>query len=371
MSQPLNPALYGRLRRAYGAVRMANDGLALIARDMPAALTWDRDAAKANVRTRLVIDQDGEYYRVNCPFCLDTRFRLYVSYMFGHKLDNVDRRLDFLAVCFNENCLGRDENRERFLDTLRALDSELGMMPVRKGRVLPEGPPVVLWPGPCKPLHLLPDGHPARSYVEGRCCDPDRLGKFYDVRYCSESIHVYARNRIVVPIYWRGQLAGWQARYLGELPWKKRKGLPPKYYTMKGMLKGRFLPNHENARCYRTGVLVEGWFDVFAFGPMALPLMGNSVTAIQARMFGDTFGKDGRSGVILLDPEEYDDPTFGRRVLDPLRSRMPDRLAVVRLPGEKDPGELDRAFLRDYVREQADDQGVEVSYERLPAPKEG
>src|SRR5205085_9645610 len=58
-------------------------------------------------RYRLQVDWPGEYYAVSCPYCSDTRQRLWINHRWGKyvpelKLDNL-----FLAICFNEDCLKR------------------------------------------------------------------------------------------------------------------------------------------------------------------------------------------------------------------------------------------------------------------------
>lgn len=364
MPTVLNPLLYARLDRAMGPVRISNAGEAMIAVEGESVFVRDSDRA-TEFRPRLEILHDGEYYLVNCPYCRDTRQRLYVNHMYG-KNSNGGRRMRFLAICFNEACMKKEEVRDDFITRLSVTDEMLEQAPVVRGRVVTGEVAEARMPGPCRLLSELDDRHPARVYVRARRFDPDRLARAYGVSYCEDSIHWLARGRLVVPIRWDGRLVGWQTRHIGELPWKgggRSSYLPPKYWTMPNMPRSTILPNLENAMLFRTGVIVEGWFDVFGFGPMAVPVLGCSLSDRQIRLFATAFGRPGRSGVFLLDPEEIDKPTT-QRIIRILRHRLSGQLAVVRLPAGTDPGKLDRAFLRNYVREQAEDQDVQVSWER-------
>ncbi len=128
--------------------------------------------------------------------------------------------------------------------------------------------------------------------------------------------------------------------------------------------RGAILANFRNARQYRTGIFVEGWFDVFGLGAMAIPVLGSTITNVQQRLFAKEFGQKGRSGVILLDPEECD-KIKTQDTLKEMQQRMPDQIALVKLPPGTDPGTLDRKFMRDYIEQEAKDQGVKVWFSKV------
>ena len=363
----LNPSLYRRLAARFGTVRVANRGEAMVFHAVPRPPGGGRPGVR--------VTHAGEYYRVCCPYCGDTRHRLYVNHCFG-RADPFGRPMLFLAICYNENCLSR---RENFLDFLEELDAaSLAEARLRPGRaVTPDGrPPEVAPPGPLTPLDRLEADHPACVYLRSRGFDPAELARRYGVAYCAESRYGYARGRLIIPVRHGGRLVGWQARYVGELDWKgpDRRRLPPKYFSAPGShFKSRVIFNWDRMKRYRTGVLVEGPTDVFRFGPMAGCVFGNTVSAAQRRLFATVFARPGRSGILLFDPEEYDSPAV-RDALAFFRARMPGRFCAVRLPDGTDPGGLDRRFLRDYVRAQAAEQGVLVVYRRRKPrrrPREG
>lgn len=355
--QPMNEDLYKRLVNRYKTVKVANEGLATVYQ-----IAYDTEG-----RPRMVFSQVGEAYRVNCPFCSDMRYRLYVNHLYGLK-DVNDRRMTFMAMCWNEDCLANELNRELFYAWISG--DSLDRAKVKPGRVEGTGElRKVGMPGPCTKLHHLPTHHEANVYVRGRSFDPELLGKVYGVSYCHNSMYYLARGNLVIPITKGPDLVGWQVRYLGELDWKnkelKNRGeLPPKYFTMPGFPKGQWLPNIEKARRHYTGVLVEGFFDVFGAGPMCMPLLGSSLGAAQQKLFLQAFGK--RSGVLMLDADVQRDekkwPKLSESIAA-LKRQMP--LAVVWPPEGLDPGSMDREVTCDIIRQQAKEQGVKVSFGKV------
>jgi hypothetical protein len=347
----LNPVLYGRLRKAFGPVRVSNEGQELSA----------RNAALYDGRPHMVFRSKGEYYQVNCPFCADTKHRLYVSYMYG-QTHKSGRRLYFLVFCFNENCLSRSDNLEEFEDRLGDINHAF----VHRGTEAPAEAKEVSLPGVCLPLSDLPARHRSRVYLESRGFDPDVLCRRFGLSYCESSRYSQASNRIIIPVYEAGVLKGWQARYIGDPDWKsaavKTSGLI-KYYSCPGaQFRSRCVYNFDAMREWQTGVVVEGPTDVFRFGSMAGCVFGNTVTEAQRRKLYSVFGL--RTLVLMLDPEEFEKPRT-RETVAFFRQRMGASFAAVRLPAGTDPGSLDRDWQKEYVRARAAEQGVRVVYKKV------
>lgn len=355
MAEVLNPVLHRRLTRMFGSVKVSNRGERMIARVV-------NDIDEETGQKRLLIMHAGEYYQVNCPYCNDTRHRLYVNHMYGQE-DESGRRMLFLAICYNEECMKRDKNREDFIEKMDAINS-LHVAPVKEGRTVPEEAREVLPPGECSLLSALPDSHKARVYIRSRGFDPDLLSDKFGVSYCHDSPRfTIMNNRLVFSIWERGKLKGWQGRYLGELPWKTQKGLPPKYFTCpESDFRSRCLFNYDGMSQWETGIIVEGPTDVFAMGSMSGCIFGNTMTEYQRRKFLSAF-RD-RTGVLLLDPEEYHKKAT-INLIDDMESRMPGRFCAVKLPDGTDPGSLGRDFLRTFVKEEAAKQGVKVRYRKV------
>lgn len=352
MADTLNPHLYRQLVRKFGLVRVVCPGEKMLART-------DYDAWG---EPRLQIDHPGEYYKVCCPYCRDTRYRLYVNHMFC-QLDGHNRRMKYVAVCYNENCLDRSDNLRTLIEDLDEIN--LFGARVMEGRVVPEDAREVAEPGTCIPLSSLKPADPARVYLTSRGFDPDALGELFQVTLCVESRYTLAQNRLIIPVIDRGKLKGWQARYIGELDWKgpRRHELPPKYFSCPGSnFRSKCILNFERMKEWATGVIVEGPTDVFRFGSMAGCIFGNTMTETQRRRFTAVFRL--RTGVLVLDPEECESAST-KKLLDYFLGVMPGRFCAVRLPPGTDPGSLDRTVLKEYVRAAAAAQGVTVTYRKV------
>ncbi len=72
---PLNPDLFEALAASFGTVLIANEGERARVDYRP---SWG--SPKGQVRLKAVRTVSGEYYRVDCPFCTDTRKRLWINH---------------------------------------------------------------------------------------------------------------------------------------------------------------------------------------------------------------------------------------------------------------------------------------------------
>jgi DNA primase len=271
--------------------------------------------------------------------------------------------MQFLAICYNEGCLNEPANRRAFIQMLD--DPSFAEAVVRRGKIVNPASTETFLPGACTPLHELTDSHLARQYIRSRGYDPDVLGRTYRVSYCAKSHYNLASNRIIIPVYDGDRLRGWQARYIGELPWKggKKRDLPPKYFSCPGSnFRSQCIFNFDRMSKWTTGIIVEGTTDVFAIGSMAGAIFGNSMTDVQKRRLLAVFAE--RTVVLLLDPEEFESKLTQRTIRE-LSAKMPKRFCAVRLPDATDPGSLSREFTKAYVKEEAARQGVKVSYKRV------
>lgn len=64
----------------------------------------------------------GEQYAVNCPFCGDTRHRLYISHMWNQIIETSNHVKyhcsKHLIRCFNEDCQRKEENFNQLCEKL-------------------------------------------------------------------------------------------------------------------------------------------------------------------------------------------------------------------------------------------------------------
>lgn len=347
--EPLNPALYRNLCRAFGKVLIANEGIAFDGHYVPRF----PDPGES-----MYVEDYGETYRVSCDVCNDTRCRLYVPYMFG-KRDDRNRLNLFLAKCYNEHCYEKSGVADNLYEKL-----SFGQTTLRDARVLPgvertEAPEVPL-PGPITPLHELPPDHPANRYLAMRFINPELVSRFYGVGYCTESNYFLAKHRIYIPVIYDGLLKGWQARHVGDLDWKD-KGSPCKYFNAPDMLRGRVLYNLHRAKEYQTGVVVEGVMKAWNIGPMCMATLGWPITTAQQHILVPTFKK--RSLVLLLDPDVTRTEVGRKKVAEVhenLSGHFNHGVAVIVPPAP--PDEMDRMWLRDFITQEAKGQDVKVSW---------
>lgn len=356
MALPLNPSLHRLLLREFHEVRIANEGEAMVAHYGRRATSGEEE---------LLVETTGEQYKVNCPRCNDTRFRLYIGHMWGVKDEKGKKNL-WLMYCQNENCWTRYEDREAFYDRITSTWGIRAFTRIRKGATLDNENRIASLPGPCYPLHTLDNSHPAISYLTDRGFNTQQLGRFWRVSYCPESPFYLARNRIVAPVYVAGHLRGWQCRHIGDLP-KSSGDKIPKWWTDPGMKKRQWLYNYDNAiRCH-TGVVVEGPSSAWGCGPMAVATFGSSVSESQLQLLARGFA--GRSICWLWDPDVQKDPHKLKHLekamlrLKQLEAVHHFEVAKIWLPDGMDPGSADRNWLHAYIKQEATKLGVVVRFE--------
>ncbi len=183
------------------------------------------------------------------------------------------------------------------------------------------------------PLHELPIQHSACDYLRQRGFDPALLGRRLQVGYCQRAEPCFgpAQGRLIIPVHRRGQLVGWQARYLGD--GYQLKGVH-KYHSMPGMPRAELLYNHDQALAYPYVVVCEGPTDVWRVGPAAVALFGKTMSSRQRQLLAAGWGKG--VAIILLDGEASAEACrIDRELLGWVSRRV-----LVPLPDGGDPGGL-------------------------------
>ena len=102
--QPLNKGLYSALVSQFRHVEIGNRGETAHVSYSP---IWE--PRKVRLRAEVF---GGEYYRINCPYCSDTRQRLWISYRWAEVDPRTRSELLHLAICFNEDCIDSYEVRQ-------------------------------------------------------------------------------------------------------------------------------------------------------------------------------------------------------------------------------------------------------------------
>jgi hypothetical protein len=344
----LNPQLYMLLQSmCAGGVIVANQGERFVA-------SWSTDPTTHRAQSHIC--SSGEYYRVNCPFCRDTRHRLWINHQFGMN-DPSGRPLYYLAVCYNDNCLADFYNRQKLSRDLFGFRNANERRPCF---LLPPptfdtgfstGPAPL--PGQLIPMSQLarsvPDHH-AVTYLCGKRRYTAHMMDYYDLSYCASPSPAYrmAHDRIIFPITMNGVLKGWQARYIGTADWKKI----PKYWGLPGMKKGHFLYNFDHAKDKNFVVVVEGPTDAHVVGDHAVSLLGKSMSHTQLELILQTW--PGKPVLLILDPEAEQE---SRGMLS-LMQQYGAIVLQIQLPPGYDCGDYDRTTLWNIIHNQSRQAGI-------------
>ena len=228
-------------------------------------------------------------------------------------------------------------------------------------------------PGPTVPVQMMSYESAPCLYLLDRGFDPKAVGSVFGIEYCQAGVSFAGgvfntSNTLVIPVARNGVSVAWQARLLynpdkieeslwPSMGWKwddekKKFRKPPKYFTMPGFDKGRFLFNHDNAEKFGFVVVTEGAFDAMSVGRCAVAAFGKGLTDIQIGLL-----KSWDVIVLLLDPDASSDQaklarrlrTFGKKVVE------------VKLEGWKDAGECPHAELVERILDACDAAGVDLS----------
>ena len=345
----LCPDLYTKLRQEFpGGVLIANQGESM--------MTSSQRQSDGTSFTS--IHHSGEYYRVNCPFCDDTRHRLWVNHMYG-QLDANGKAMLFLATCYNENCLSDPVKWKRFYDAIFGYKNysqrQQATFHVRPGEWIdPQEFGKADPPGEIIPITALArtqPNHPAVVYLMHQRRYTHQILDHYQVGYCYQAAAKYpaAQDRIIFPIVMHGEMVGWQGRYVGDdANWK----YTPKYYGLPGMRKRLMLYNYDNAKASPFVVLVEGVTDVHVVGDYSVALLGKRMSRYQYELITSTWVN--RPVILVLDPDAQDEL---RGIVNDLRQN--DVVVVpVMLPDGYDCGSFDRATIWSMIYQQTEACGV-------------
>lgn len=344
MANVLNPYLYSSLVRNFRNVRIGQQGQAAL-----------RELAFRTNGTQYWQQKHGEAYYVNCPFCKETRQRLHISHLWCVRDAAQNTMHKSYIYCFNTSgaCTTDPYNVDKLMLMVFG-GIEYSQLPAKDDLNLPAAKPRPLeteLPGRIVSLASLPEGHIARAYVRDRGFDPDWLSSTYQVGYCTDAVREYAAmwNRLYMPIYMHGKLAGWQGRYLHKINHKET-GIP-KYYTYRYM-DSSTLYNFDVASKYDVIVLVEGVTKVWAVGPQSMAYFG-VMNAKRAEVLARVLKTNGRI-VYLPDGDAWRPLQTGRikavEGIKTLQQFIPaSQLVPLQLPDGIDPGDLNTPTIRTMI----------------------
>jgi hypothetical protein len=364
----LNRKLYRQLVNRLGGeehVTIVNEGL-----EMEASYQQFTRRANGVKQSYEKLDPvvSGEEYRISCPFCGDTRKRLYINHRWGKPDRHTCNRNLWLAQCYNEQCLASGGGLKlwEWLKDCRSGSVDLSSIKTQKKR-LPRGEAIVA-PGPpwsLKDICKTNPNHPALKYLWDRLIDPRYVAETFGVGYIIESHYALCRNRLYAPIIMKNQLMGWQCRRVLD-----DDNMGPKWFTTPGIRKGEVLYNYDNAIRYSTKVIVEGPSDVWNFGAQAMGLLGKSVAPAQIRLIVEMVEKEDVV-VLMLDPDLPPDHKEGQphhiaKAFEALSAqpRLAGKVVPIYLPPGTDPGMMDRIYMRKLIQAEAARRKLKVSFAR-------
>jgi hypothetical protein len=319
MGDALNPILYTALRQEFGEVEISSRG-SVGAYSCPSGKGIGiSKLSKAHAYAK--VEDWGETYHVNCPFCNDRKKRLYISYFTGltvHRKQAVDPltqllkpgspvSLGTIAVCHNEHCNVRD-----LLRTLLASAGSMATVQIQPSTVAYKGAKIVDVELPPN-YPLLGNNVPKKvlDYLAERRYDPVYLATQFDIRFVPAGTVMWLRedgkpvktyeNRILIPISKGRRIIGWQARIAerSDNP-KARKYIFPPTRLTGGVGKSTWLYNASEASYRSDLVLVEGVTDAWRVGEQAVALFGKACTLDQMKII-DRVWSYHATCVVLLD----------------------------------------------------------------------
>lgn len=349
----LNPALYNLLDRRFAA----SGGVRKINKENESASYQEG----IHIQTgRPIVDWSsrGEQYIVICPFCADQSGHLYISHLYGmpnefSANDNIDQ-----AKCWRRDCLQDIAKRDSLYDLIFAgCDRDQRLLMAKKSissrlqtdRLLP-----VELPGEIIRLQDLPANHHAVVYLRDRGFDLEELEECWRVRYCLRAWrYSLLDDRIFIPVFMNAVLVGWQGRQVAD-------AAPhlPKYYTLTDMPKRLTLYNFDAARVQPLVVIMEGPTDVWRLGACGVCLLGKTMSEQQLQLLHDNWS--GKPIIVCLDADDPDAVKAAEGIFKRIYTRISGSILNIRLPEGKDPADLTRLELRQYLVEEAARQDVDI-----------
>lgn len=361
---PLNPSLHRALNATFKrGVKIQKDGEGMAYKVITSQITQKQ---LINVSP----GRGGEDYKVCCPFCNDTRFRLEISHRWNTRDQATNAYFGAAFMrCYNDGCdMNPDSPWRRRRDCHDRMVDMTKPYIARNQPIVHEEPvrpprPMTL-PDKCIPINNLDASHQAIKYLEGRQFGIDYLFQSFSLLYCLDDPNPMVSGRIIIPVYMNLQLVGWQARFIGD-------DLPsdnvPKYYTAPGMQRNQTLYNYDNAKGFNLGVLVEGPTDVWRVGNSGVAPLGSSVSSTQIQLMQTAWKAGGL--ILMLDPDYVSKP---RRQVDTptpyerLKTMLSDptvfksgMLEVV-LPAGTDPGKYEQTNLWAVITQIAKQKGYQL-----------
>ena len=350
-----NPRLYAAMKKVFGVdPKIINEGEACRLVDVFA----DYSFIPRTQDLPASCTKGGEQYAVCCPFCGDTRYRLYISHMWDTEFVQGNCRYhcsDKLLHCFNESCMSNTENRLKICNSLREAMGQI--TEIDEGELVPmessagnELSNQSLYPQDERPLNDPHTPNTIIDYLNARRFDINTLSDAYHVEWL-DNFGRFKHPLLVVPVnqneeywFWQGRLIPVDGTEHGEIEQDPYTGKPfPKYYFPHGVKKAWALYNIDKACLRNTVFIVEGVTDVWAIGNTenysAVAKFGKQLSTAQLEILcRKCFGKH-----IIIVPDMDDPEAFDVACEDAMRLEIANVFLTVEIacpPQGMDPCDM-------------------------------
>jgi hypothetical protein len=296
----LNPKLFSRLQRAFGDVEIHNEGEPFVG-----SSSYSHRPGKLKGTTDCNVLSPGEYYSVNCPFCMDNRHRLWINHRWGTTW--MGSPLNWLIHCYNEGCEQMEDFHESFC---KLIGGELPPVKV----IYPPGTDMterkVEFPGLSISISELDTNHPILTYLRSRGFSIEDLDRNWGLRWFTDNYYplIHDTNRLVIPCYddtdSELKLVAYQTRFYDC---EKQLAVPPSKRIPKYLTQGKkskVVYNLYRARKSDFIVICEGVFDAIRVGvDHGVCTFGKTLSARQIALIEDRFLSRGGRVVFAYDPD--------------------------------------------------------------------
>ena len=318
-------------------------------------------------RGRLVLrPKSGEEYQLNCPFCGDSRQRLYVKYVYG--MPYPDPRMSGIMIDM-AFCQREQRKKPQLYSALRdyewalehglvSLDSLSENCVVEDVDPLEQTPPTM---GETAPLKSLPySAHYA--YWKRKKYNPEYLSDVYGacvpVSHEDKEMWKMIESRTIFPYKYKGKTVMWQ----GRLNFDHADKFPPKWWYPGGTKK--VLWNIDLALSFPVCILCEGISSAIAAGPAAMAIGGKTLNSKFIEFIKDNWSRV----MVMLDPDaginrKEKDSDYQKRLIDQLSEVGVSVVGAKWSPGDnRDPGDLGCAGCADLICRSSPGFASELSY---------
>lgn len=353
-----NPKLYHAMKQIFGETpKIVNEG-------EPCHLSNVYAEYQFVPRTQNLLaacTKGGEQYAVCCPFCGDTRQRLYISHMWDTEFVQANVRYhcsDQLMHCFNENCTANPEHRTKLINSLREAignmveipEDDMGSSEIYHGDELANQ---CLYPAEAKDLDDPNTPKEVLQYLRERGFDPTELQRVWGVQWLVR-YGKFSHPILVIPVvqndeywFWQGRLVPINGHVDGEVERDPATGkLFPKYYFPHGVKKAWALYNLDKSRTHDTVFIAEGVTDAWAIGQGSVARFGKSLSSAQVQLLVDQcFGKH-----IIIVPDMDDPQALDCAKEDVMKLEIQSSFASVKLalpPNGMDPCDMLKQYGKD------------------------